>query len=232
MEIRDRLKQISETYEKQLEEIYQFLDDHDQFSVALSKRHDRFADDLDHLEHQIEKGDVNYPPLVDIPGQGHLMIGIKEGEFQEFIKRMNFKIKTVRKYPELINRMVHIYLVALFEAFLSDLIGCLFKDSEVFNRVRQMPIVRQLLYLRTKFDLRISESTMRELTEITETRHVLVHRKGVVDEKYVERVVDPIFSIGDERIVTSEYLFRVYGRLIDTIDLVQHELMERLYPTE
>ena len=121
--------------------------------------------------------------------------------------------KSFKQFPKLVRRLSLVYLVTIFEAYISDII-----EEILLVRPGALKPANKLnyaAYLNNKFDIDVSDLRVNAeaIVEIRATRHIHIHNKGIIDEKYIKQVKDSEFKFGDYRPVTQDYLK-------DSIDLV------------
>jgi hypothetical protein len=156
----------------------------------------------------------------------------------EIIKIIEERNTHIDQYGKILNNMVFIYRVAMFDAQLSDFLKTLLecvpntlRSSKTltaeqilnFNSLEEIKkhlvhkelmeftfktISDQLKFLKDKFNISIPESDISivEIVEIIETRNIHVHNSGMVNQKYMQNVHNPIFLISNYRYIDDEYL--------------------------
>lgn len=150
------------------------------------------------------------------------------------------------EFAEMIRQLSLVYLVAIFEAYVVDVIrdillvcpdalksGKKVTYEEVLENREQVVTflaekeVGELLYkafpdmakyFNEKFNIDVSDSEVstEAIVEILETRNIHIHNKGIVNRKYLKRVQDSKFKLGYYRPITQDYLK-------DAIDLVSRQ---------
>jgi len=80
-----------------------------------------------------------------------------------------------------------------------------------------------------KLNIRFDDSgfSLRDLNELIETRHVVIHRKGVVDEKYVECTKDRSYHIGDRLRITHKMYIESLNNVVKLVKFIDKTVVDR-----
>lgn len=152
--------------------------------------------------------------------------------------------KLFRQFPELVRVLGLIYLVAIFESYLVDIVrgilltcpdalksGRQFTAEAIIKLGDQKQIISYLAekevedlksfpdvvnYFDNKFNINLNASgvPVENIVEILATRNIHVHNGGIVNQRYLELVGGSTLKVGAYKPVTREYL-------IDSISLIR-----------
>lgn len=110
---------------------------------------------------------------------------------------------------DLLCRVALVYVLGLFEAFLTDSAALLLSTTQM-RHFNGCAFKNQLSYLQQKLDVWVDESQVQlRLADIDEAfarRNLLLHRGGVVDRKYLDRVGYSTLEEGEQVTVDEHYL--------------------------
>jgi hypothetical protein len=224
--------------------IYSFNQSYKLIHDTISENGQRFLDQAGDIKEKIKKEESNrdYVEVIElVSGQNDdNPAQIKRDLFENALLLTKLEIRVMSNYPQIIKVMSFIYVVALFDSYILDMIKfSLLKRSEVilslskkelkyeeifkFNNMQDLQsyvVDKEIINLgygstRDKFEfmeknLKINfdeyVTHIEKLNEIYETRHLWVHNKGIVNQKYIKAISDPKFKPDETRTVTDEYL--------------------------
>jgi len=165
-----------------------------------------------------------------------------------YAKLTKAKPYLVEKFPTLLNQLTLIRAVSSFEYFLNRSIEAILDvypeliDKERKNK--EKPLKAQMRVLKP-FDakmsfikgyengaglhINLSSPDFREsqLIEIHQTRHILVHNLGYVDEGYITKVPGTEFKDSQRRSLSDEYVTESLHALNNAVSHLLFEFLER-----
>jgi hypothetical protein len=147
-------------------------------------------------------------------------------------------------YPITFDNMAYIYLVALFDAFFEDLTETVLihvpnlleptdnREEQIEKEMRRKfrgNITCQTDFWKSKFNI-IIESSGIEFTVINlmfEKRHILVHRNGIVDDKFIRKTGSKDYEKGDSIKIEPQYFYRSLDNLQQVADYLTKEIITK-----
>jgi hypothetical protein len=165
---------------------------------------------------------------VDGPGAPRVLKGLEAERMsrlvREFLARVSFdeaesKAGALRESIQLVNEQTVVYAVSLLETYLSDLAVelsfdalplALFRREKnqilkaiICDRIDAMRSVdEKVKFIKATFNITVEKSPV--VQEIIQTRHLLAHKRGTVDEKYRKRAQRRDLKVGAKREVASD----------------------------
>lgn len=117
-----------------------------------------------------------------------------------------------RQYPDLVRILGLIYLVTIYEGYLSDIKQEISSVRHDLNRREFKAICKQ----------------PKKIIEITRTRNIHIHNKGIIDEKYLNLVRDNKWKDGMYKKITRKYLRDSIDSIRAHVEFIEGEV-KRLY---
>jgi len=89
---------------------------------------------------------------------------------------------------------------------MEELVKSLIED-EIYGFSRRS-FKQQMQFLKDAFaiDMGASGANMESIDELIETRNIIIHNKGFVDQRYLDRIKDSPFQVADLRPIDENYL--------------------------
>jgi hypothetical protein len=150
-------------------------------------------------------------------------------------------------YENLLNGMIFIYSVAIFDALFSDIVKVILsnfsntlKSSKTlsvqqifefnsFDELKESIVDRELIeftfksfkdqskYLTDKFNLILKPVLITDTIEIIETRNIHVHNSGKVNSRYLTNTESSSFIVGQYRVIDENYLQTAFKTLKEVL---------------
>ena len=113
-------------------------------------------------------------------------------------------------------------------ALKGDVLGFIAKRQ--VDLVVNRPVEEIVEYLRKRIGISFDRCPIRigDLTEMFQTRHVLVHNRGMIDNRYIHRVSGTQFKEGQKRPLDGAYIRHCFDLLIDFCGFVDEQIGAKL----
>lgn len=127
-------------------------------------------------------------------------------------------------FPALVNEFTLIRAITLFEVLLTETLRAIFlhkPDLRVVGSKKNAVTLDDKLNALTKFTVKLiffqnqlgipfkdPEFTLEDLNEAHQIRHVLVHRNGVVDVKFRQKVPSTKYQVGDHISLSDDFMYK------------------------
>jgi hypothetical protein len=148
-------------------------------------------------------------------------------------------------YPVTFENMVFIYLVAIFDAFFEDLTETVLihtpnmleainyskREEQIQKEMKKFGrrLANQVEYWGSKFNIAIEASGVEfnSINLIFEKRHVLVHRNGTVDDKFIRNTGSKDFTKGESIKIETQYFYESMDKLRKVADYLAQEIVTK-----
>ncbi|MGN6815758.1 MAG: hypothetical protein ACTHK3_06700 [Solirubrobacterales bacterium] len=124
-------------------------------------------------------------------------------------------------YPGMLSEMSLIYLIASFEAFMSDLLYVLFTARPEILKSSKHVTVAEVVDAESREALVVTEAHAR--------RNLLVHRGGIADESYLRSVRGNAHQSGSRVESDAQYVKDVSGGLLELVDGLTDDITSRCF---
>jgi hypothetical protein len=167
--------------------------------------------------------------------------------------------KLFRQFPELVRVLGLLYLVAIFESYLVDIVrailltcpdtlksGRQFTAETIIKLGDQKQIISYLAekevedlkgfsavvnYFDEKFNINLNASgvSVKNIVEILATRNIHVHNRGIVNQRYLELVGGSTLKVGAYKPVTEEYLRDSIGLIRTLVGFINTKVQRKYF---
>jgi len=103
--------------------------------------------------------------------------------------------------------------------------------EEEIRETQSWDRIIQVFNDKKKLNIKFEESgfTIENLKKLIQTRHLIIHRKGIVDRKYLEKTEDRSHKVGDKIEVSYKMFTDSLKNVSKLVELIDNKVVDRYY---